>query len=154
MRFNDTVSGVLAAVLGGAVLVAARGFPETPGEPGPGLFPAIAGSGLVVFGLVLVIAGFRSRRPWLEVPEWTTSPRSLLGALIVVVGLAGCAALFERAGFLVCAPALLTALMVTLRVRPRVAVATAVVATLFAHAVFYSGLRVPLPWGLLEPLAW
>ena len=154
MRFSDAVSGAAVAVLGVAVTVVARGFPDIPREPGPGLFPTIAGGGLVVCGLVLVLAGLRARQPWLEIPEWTTSPRSLLGALIVVVGLAACAALFERAGFLVCAPALLTALMVTLRVRLWVAVATAVVGTLFAHVVFYGGLRVPLPWGLLEPLAW
>ena len=30
----------------------------------------------------------------------------------------------------------------------------AIVTTLLIHAIFYKGLRVPLPWGVLLPVAW
>jgi putative tricarboxylic transport membrane protein len=33
-------------------------------------------------------------------------------------------------------------------------VPVAILATLLVHLVFYKFLRVPLPWGLLLPVAW
>ena len=38
--------------------------------------------------------------------------------------------------------------------RWRTAVPVAVVAAVGVHAVFYGLFQVPLPWGLLQPLAW
>ena len=44
------------------------------------------------------------------------------------------------------------ALMLVLRVRVPVALLIAPAATIFIHLVFYKGLRVPLPWGILPVL--
>ena len=41
-----------------------------------------------------------------------------------------------------------------LRVPPWRALPIAVVATLVVHFAFYQLLRVPLPWGLLQGVAW
>ena len=45
-------------------------------------------------------------------------------------------------------------LFLVLRVAPGRAVLVAVIATLAIHFAFYKLLRVPLPWGVLMPVAW
>ena len=60
----------------------------------------------------------------------------------------------EWLGFLPTAAISLVALMLSMRVPPGRAVLIALIATLVIHAAFYKLLRVPLPWGLLTPIAW
>jgi putative tricarboxylic transport membrane protein len=58
----------------------------------------------------------------------------------------------EKIGFLLLGSVMLTALMLSLRVRLASALVVSVVATLAIHIAFYKGLRVPLPWGVLPVL--
>ena len=44
--------------------------------------------------------------------------------------------------------------MAVLRVRASRAIPAALVMTLLIHYAFYKLLRVPLPWGVLQPIAW
>jgi putative tricarboxylic transport membrane protein len=44
--------------------------------------------------------------------------------------------------------------MLAMRVPPGRALLIALVAALLIHAAFYKLLRVPLPWGVLMPIAW
>jgi putative tricarboxylic transport membrane protein len=44
--------------------------------------------------------------------------------------------------------------MLSMRVPPGRAVLISLIATLVIHTAFYKLLRVPLPWGLLTPIAW
>ena len=60
----------------------------------------------------------------------------------------------DRLGFVLTGIVYLAALMLVLRVRPLRAVVLAVVLTLAIHFCFYKLLRVPLPWGVLQPIAW
>jgi putative tricarboxylic transport membrane protein len=60
----------------------------------------------------------------------------------------------EPVGFFPCAILLVTGLLALLRVRLWIAAVVGVAAASVVHAIFYSGLRVALPWGLLEPFAW
>jgi putative tricarboxylic transport membrane protein len=62
--------------------------------------------------------------------------------------------LSEWLGFLPVAVALLVALMKLLGVSTRAALLTSVLAALFIHTLFVKFLLVPLPWGLLDPIAW
>ena len=48
----------------------------------------------------------------------------------------------------------LLAFMWVLRVRWVVAIPVALVMTLLIHYAFYKLLKVPLPWGVLTPIAW
>jgi putative tricarboxylic transport membrane protein len=41
-----------------------------------------------------------------------------------------------------------------LEVRPKMIFPIAIITTLVVHFIFYKGLRVPLPWGLLMPFQW
>jgi len=155
-RFHDGVLGGLAIAAGAAVLAVARGFPEMPGEPGPALFPALAAIGLLLCGTALVVGHWRARgaEPWMQAPEWLRSSRAAAAVAFIVAALAFCSAFMETVGFLPCAVVLVSGLLALLKVRWPVALTVGVVAALAVHTIFYAGLRVALPWGLLERLAW
>lgn len=155
-RFHDGVLGGLAIAAGAAVLTVARGFPEMPGEPGPALFPVLAALGLVVCGAVLVVEHWRAGVPevWMQTPDWLRRPRAAAAVAFIVAALAFCSVSMETVGFLPCAVVLVTGLLALLKVRWPVAVTVGVVSALVVHTIFHAGLRVALPWGLIERFAW
>ena len=87
----------------------------------------------------------------------TRSRRQLINVLALVV-LLGSILFYilasDALGFLPTAAIILLALLLVLRVRPPTAVAVAVIATVLVHFAFYKLLRVPLPWGVLQSVAW
>jgi putative tricarboxylic transport membrane protein len=162
VKLDDTVWGALLALLGGVLLVHVRGFPAMPGQHvGPGMFPGVLGAGLLAGGLVLVVSGLRQRaragartEPWASAPAWTRSPRAVAGfAVLVAVNLLYLLAV-DRLGFVVTGSVYLAAMMLVLGVPARRALPLAIVLTLAVHAAFYKLLRVPLPWGVLQGVAW
>lgn len=128
-----------------------------PGDQvGPALFPQLIAAGLAICGTIFVIQAARRRTgaPWIELPDWFRSPRQVAGFAVVTLGLLAYCLLVETLGFFVCAPLLLGALLVVLQVRawtvPMIAIGTSVL----IHFIFYKGLGVPLPWGVLQSWAW
>jgi putative tricarboxylic transport membrane protein len=157
MKINDAVFGLLLLALGSAVLLVVQGYPKIPGQQvGPALFPGLIAFGLCVGGLMLLVKGWRERTtvPWLRFDEWVRSPRHVLAALLVVVGVVFYMQVSEKLGFLLTSTLVLTASMWSLKVRPLRALLIAVIASLVIHFLFYKLLRVPLPWGVLMPFAW
>lgn len=161
MKFNDAVWGALLLLLGGALLVHVQGFPGMSGQKiGPALFPGVLAVGLGVCGLLLVVRGLRARAgaredaAWLTRPEWSRSPPQVLAfATLVAVNLLYLFAV-DRLGFVISGTVYLAALMGVLRVSPARVVPLALVLTLVIHFCFYKLLRVPLPWGVLQSVAW
>ncbi len=157
MKINDAIWGALAALFGVALLVHVQGFPAMPGQRiGPAYFPGLIGFGLIVCGVILAVRGWRARAGarWSEMPEWSRSPRHVLGfAMLVAVNLLYLLGV-DRLGFVITGIVYLTALFWVLRVPRTRIVPLAIVLTLLIHFAFYKLLRVPLPWGLLQPVAW
>lgn len=160
MKLNDAVWGVLFALFGLAIVVHVQGFPRIPGQNiGPGIFPGLVGAGLAVCGLLLVVRGVRSRRaarpvPWAQAPEWFGSGRQVLAfAVLAGINLFYILAV-QWLGFVLTAFVYLAALMWVLRVRLVPLLLVSLIATLLIHLAFYRLLRVPLPWGILQPVAW
>jgi putative tricarboxylic transport membrane protein len=155
VKLNDALAGVLLLALAAAVGWHVRGFPQMPGQKfGPALFPGLIAAGLAVCGALLVLRGLRSGEAMLRFAPWTRSP-AMLGNFALVCGVLGFYALASDAlGFIVTGLAVLLALFFKLRVPPLRAVTVALVATLVIHTLFYKGLRVPLPWGVLQSVAW
>jgi putative tricarboxylic transport membrane protein len=157
MKIHDSLSGALLLAFAAAVYWHTLGFPEIPGDPvGPALFPRVIAIGMGLCGAVLIVRGLLSQglRSWGELPEWIRMPGLVAAFLLVVLGLLISYFFLDRLGFLVVAPVLLAALMIALHVRVALAIPVAVGASLLIHAIFYKGLGVPLPWGLLEAWAW
>ncbi|MFO1318566.1 MAG: tripartite tricarboxylate transporter TctB family protein [Burkholderiales bacterium] len=156
LKVNDVVSGGFVVAVGAVLLFATRSFPEIPGEPGPALFPRLAATVLMVCGALIALHALRHRlsEPWVEWPTWFRQPRQAFGVLFIVVVLAVSALAMEAIGFFPCAGVLVLGLLISLGVRIVIAMPVAIVSIAIVHLIFYSGLRVALPWGVLESFAW
>jgi putative tricarboxylic transport membrane protein len=155
MKLNDAVIGVLLAALGIAILLHVQGYPTIPGQKyGPALFPGLAAAGLVACGALLVRRGIRSGASLLVLAPWVRSPRHAANFLLVVAALAFYIAAAEPLGFLPTGFLILAVLFRKFGARSTLAAPVALVATLVIHFLFYKMMRVPLPWGVLQPLAW
>lgn len=156
MKVNDALSGALLALLAVAVLFAVKDYPSIPGQDiGPAAFPSLLAGLLLVCSAVLVLRGVQNRAaPWVAPGAWLRSPRHLLNVGLVIGGLALYVAVSDTVGFIPLSLLILSALFLALRVRPLLVLPVALVATLAIHAVFYKLLRVPLPWGWLQGVAW
>jgi putative tricarboxylic transport membrane protein len=157
VKINDFLAGALLMALAAAILVHIRGFPNIPGQNiGPAAFPGLLASLLALCSLILIVRGWKARRegPWVALMPWMRSPGHVLNFALAVGGLAAFAMFSERLGFIVSGTLLLAPLFLCLRMRPLASLALAIAVTLVIHAIFYKLLRVPLPWGVLEPLRW
>ena len=161
MKLNDAVWGALFALLGAAILWHVQGFPRIPGQNvGPALFPGILAAAMLVCGAILIVSGMRARRAggtatrWAVAPEWLRSRRHVLAFVVLVASNVFYLLVVDRLGFLLTAFVYLAALMWVLRVRLAVAVPVAFIMALAIHYAFYKLLRVPLPWGVLQGIAW
>ena len=125
-----------------------------PGQQyGPAWFPGLIAAGLALCGACLIFLGLRARAPWVVVPAWMRRRRPVAGVLAVLGGLVAYILLADRIGFHLTALALLLLWMRVLGASWRATLPVAVVATIAIHLAFYKLLRVPLPWGVLERMA-
>ena len=157
MKFNDALIGAALIVFAGLILWHVRGFPPMPGQDfGPSLFPRLIAVALAACGTALVVAGWRSRRagPVVELSDWLRMPRLFANFCLVIGGVLFYILLSERIGFLIVVPVVLGAWIMSLGTRWKIALPVAAVVTLLIHYVFYTVLRVPLPWGVLIDFAW
>ena len=161
MKINDALWGALFALLGAAILWHVQGFPRIPGQNvGPALFPGVLAVAMLVCGAILIVSGLKARRAdrgssrWAVAPEWLRSRRHVLAFAVLVASNVFYLLAVDWLGFLPTAFVYLAALMWVLRVRPAIAVLVAFLMALAIHYAFYKLLRVPLPWGVLQGLAW
>jgi putative tricarboxylic transport membrane protein len=156
MRVGDRASGILSIAFGAGVAAYAWSFPATLGHPiGPAAFPITIGFALVIAGTLLLVGGPRERREsWIELPAWTRDRRLAAKFAVVPASVIFYALLVERVGFLITAILLLAILFGAFGVRRARILPLAVAVTLAIHFSFYTLLRVPLPWGVLEAIAW
>ena len=107
---------------------------------GPGYFPTVLGSGLVLFGLYLVVAGLRQHEK-MEGSNWSLRALIVLPLSLVLFGL-----LMEHAGFI---PALMVLIFGSAAAGTEFkfieVLLLAVGLTAFAVALFIYGLGLPYP---------
>jgi putative tricarboxylic transport membrane protein len=82
------------------------------------------------------------------------SPSALVAFAVIVGSLAAYVRWADQLGYFLTAPLVLAAMLAVLRVRLPVIVPVALAVPLLIHYIFYSVLKVPLPWGVLAPHAW
>jgi putative tricarboxylic transport membrane protein len=157
MKFDDRLTGLLICVLGSSAAAYASTFPTPAGQPvGPSLFPMLAGGALACFGILIALAGYRARgaEPWLHLAEWARRPRMLAHATLVLLSLVFYVLVADALGFLLTAFIMLAVLWAAFGTRARVIVPLGVAIVAAIHYVFYTVLHVPLPWGVLQGIAW
>lgn len=155
MLFDDRASGLLVAGLGVVVVGLARSFPMMPGQSiGPSLFPTIVGVLLVLVGVTLALRAPRGGGVGIGLDTAMRRPRMAVNFALVVFSLLAYALLVDRMGFFLTAALLLAVLFRAFSVPPGRALGLAAVLPFAIHYVFYTLLRVPLPWGLLQSIAW
>jgi putative tricarboxylic transport membrane protein len=157
MKVNDAIAGALLLAFAAAIGLYASTLPTIPGQRyGAAAFPMLVAVGLGGCSLLLIRKGARAWNagPRVEWADWTSSPRSLINLAVTLALLLGYVFFSDRIGFIPIAIAVLFVQCLSLRVRWWLAAFVAVLATLLIHAAFYKLLRVPLPWGVLTPIAW
>jgi putative tricarboxylic transport membrane protein len=155
MRIHDSLIGAVLLLLSLAVLWHVQSFPPAPGQPyGPALFPGLIAAGMAIASAALTWQGWRAGGPLLAVGAGLRSPRHLAAFVAALAGSVFYILAVNTVGFILCSLVVLVALQLALGVRVPVALAVALLATLVIHTCFYKLLRVPLPWGWLQPIAW
>jgi putative tricarboxylic transport membrane protein len=157
VRFGDSVAGAFTTLVGLVALLMALRFPDATGQPvGPGMFPALVGASLVALGLTLFLESRRRGTAAHVLADDPTprSPRAAFRIGLVISALAGYALIVEPLGFHLTSVVFLAILIRGFGASPwRTALLAAGVPVLLHH-VFYTLLRVPLPWGVLRGMAW
>jgi len=155
MRIHDSLTGAVLLLLSLAVLWHIQGFLPASGQQyGPALFPGLIAGGLAIASAALCWQGLRSGQPLVAPGEGLRSPRHVLALVAALAGTVFYILCADTLGFIVCSVLVLLALQWALGVRPLLALGVALLATLVIHACFYKLLRVPLPWGWLQAIAW
>ena len=154
MKVNDAVTGAILIALGLVILWHIQGFPAMPGQKfGPAWFPGLVAGGLALCGVILVVQGVRSGAVLVALGDWTRRRRPVAGFVSVVAGLVFYVVASNAIGFHLTAVALTLLWLRVLGARWAVAIPVAIVAPIVIHLAFYKLLRIPLPWGVLERLA-
>lgn len=161
MKLNDAVWGALLIFLSAAVLTHVQRFPSIPGQKvGPALFPGLLATGLAICAVLLIVRGLAARAHggpgarWAELDGWTRSRRHVIAFGVVIGVNLFYILLVDRIGFIPVGVVYLGVLFTVFGVRPRAVVPIALIVTLGIHYAFYKLLKVPLPWGVLQGIAW
>lgn len=153
MRVNDAIIGAVLLVLSLAVLWHVQSFPSVPGQPyGAALYPGLVSVGLALASVGLIVQGLSSGGPALV--AGALSRQGLIAFITTIATLLFYILFVDGLGFIVCSILMLIALMWSYRARPVLILPVAIIATLVTHTMFYRFLKVPLPWGILQPVAW
>jgi putative tricarboxylic transport membrane protein len=157
MRLNDAIFGVLLIVFAIAEIAYTRTFPSLHGQAyGPDLFPILIGVGFLITGAILTVQGLMQRAgaPLLEVGAWADDRRSVVSFALVLLALLFYIVASDWLGFIPTAFLIMLVLLKSFGSGWATAVVVAALTTLAIHALFARVLLVPLPWGLLQPVAW
>jgi putative tricarboxylic transport membrane protein len=157
MRFNDAVFGVLLIVFAIAEIAYTRTFPTLHGQAyGPDLFPILIGVGFLITGVVLTVQGLAQRAgaPLIEVGDWAADRRNVVNFALVLLALLFYILASDWLGFIPTSFIIMVVLLRSFGSGLITALVIAALTTLGIQALFARVLLVPLPWGLLQPVAW
>jgi len=146
-------SGLTAGAVGIVIVAAAANLPEAAGQSfGPGFFPSLIGKALIIAGLVLAIRAWRDKR--LLTGSGASAAVGWIGSALVVGALLAYVLLADWLGFHLTAILCIAPVMWLFTRRLVMSIAITAIGAVCVHAAFYSLLRVPLPWGVLQPIGW
>lgn len=157
MRFNDSVFGLILVAFAIAEISYARTFPSLHGQDyGPALFPTIIGAGLMLFGGILIARGWaqRATQPMVVVGDWAQDRGNVVNVIVLLGSIVFYIVFSTWLGFIPTALLIQSVLLVRLGSSLALSITVAAISTMVIHTLFAKLLLVPLPWGLLLPVAW
>lgn len=157
MRLNDAVPGIVLILFALAEMAYTQTFPSFHGQRvGPDLFPIIIGCGLFGCGVILLISGLlaRGNAPMVVLGDWAKDRGSIINLMLVPAALIFYILGSGWLGFIPTSIIILVTLLYRFGVSPLMSLMVALATTLIIQQLFASVLLVPLPWGLLQPIAW
>jgi putative tricarboxylic transport membrane protein len=157
MRLNDAIFGVLLIVFAIAEIAYTRTFPSLHGQAyGPDLFPILIGVGFLITGAILTFQGLAQRavQPLVETGAWAADRRNVVNFALVLLALLFYIAASDWLGFILTAFVIMLVLLKSFGSGMVAALVIAALTTLGIHTLFARVLLVPLPWGVLQPVAW
>jgi len=165
---NTRATGIGFTLLGLVVLVLSLRLEAPRHMPyGPGVFPSAIGALMALGGLVVALGGKPDRHsatteppapsdiaPASDNPAGSGPTRGrMIPFLVYAVAPLIFILILPILGFLIATPLLIALLVVVSGGRWPTAIVTGIISTLLLQTVFQQAMRVPLPWGLLEPYA-
>lgn len=157
MRFNNVIPGSLLILFALAVIAYASSFPHLHGQSyGPDLFPTLIGIGLAVCGAILIVQGLsqRAQEPMVDIGDWAQNRHNIADVVILL----GCMVFYilasDTLGFIPTSLLIMTTLLLRFGSSWRESITLAILTTFIIHTLFAKLLLVPLPWGILLPVAW
>lgn len=157
MRFNNVIPGGVIILFALAVIAYANTFPRLHGQNyGPDLFPTLIGIGLLVCGAILIFQGVmqRATTPMVDIGDWAQNRSNVVNVVILL----GCIIFYilisDALGFIPTSLLVLTTLLLRFGSSWIGSITIAFITTLIIHTLFAKLLLVPLPWGILLPVAW
>lgn len=157
MRFNNVIPGGVLILFALAVIAYANTFPRLHGQNyGPDLFPTLIGTGLLVCGVILIVQGVAQRAnvPMVDIGDWAKDRNNIANVVILLGSMIFYILVSDAVGFIPISPLILTVLLVRFGSSWASSILIAVITTFVIHTLFAKLLLVPLPWGILLPVAW
>jgi putative tricarboxylic transport membrane protein len=159
VKVSDAVSGAFFILFAGLVFYLSKDLRLMPGQNyGGAFFPRVIASCMALLGLILLVRGIRERGsvPWVEGLDWVRSPRHIGNFVLVVAVLVFYILVSDKLGFILTGFTSLFVLLMWLRGPSHWLQALIVSAVCVLGMQYFFGefLRVPLPWGVLQPIAW
>jgi len=157
MKINDAIFGFFFLILAVAMFAGALALPERHNLAyGPDLYPIAIAIALVPVSIGLIVSGLSKwhAERLIVISDWVRSPRQSIGFFAVVVGVLFYILTADFLGFWIVSPLILTCIIGFLWRKIWAALVFSFVVTGILHVIFYTFLLVPLPWGLLKPIAW
>lgn len=160
MRLNDAVIGAFLILFAIAEIAYTTTFPTLHGQDfGPDLFPIVIGAGFIICGVALIVRAAAARREGggaaiASLGPWAKDQRMVNNLCLLILGVVLYILFSDPVGFIPMSVLLLSVLMLRLRAGVLVSLIVAITTTLVIHTLFAKVLLVPLPWGVLLPIAW
>jgi len=157
MRFNNVIPGGVLILFAVAVIAYANTFPRLHGQNyGPDLFPTLIGIGLLVCGGILIVQGYMQRTviPMVDIGDWAQDRGNLVNIVLLLGSMVFYILVSDALGFIPISLLILTVLLLRFGSSWAQSILIAAITTFVIHTLFAKLLLVPLPWGILLPVAW
>lgn len=150
MKKGNIIASILCIIFGAYIIITAMSYPPAKnGVPGPGMFPIIIASMLILSSVSLIITSFKIKKE--SDKELNMLSNDSKRVYIVMAMLVGYFIVLKFIGFILCTIVLLFALIKWFSKKNIIiCLVISIVITLVVYLVFNRVLNVPLDFGLIS----